>query len=429
MNAIVKDEQLAYTGRQAILDRRQRTVAYELLFRDSLENRFPNIDPHKATGSIISDTHLVNGLSQVTGGKIALINFTERCLLGGFADMLDRKKVIIEIVEDVQPSDEVFEVMRDLFHRGYVMALDDFVYRPEWRRFFKFVKIIKFDIERTPLDRIAPLVKQLQKRPNLRLLAERVETKEQFEQAMDMGFDFFQGYFFCKPEIRTTRKIEASYARLIELYYELNKPTINMNKVERCFEGDVVLTFKLLKYVNGGAFSLVSKLSSIKGALVYLGEIEVRKLIALLTTGLVKNKPKELVRMAIVRARTCEQACRKEYPAVAEEAFLVGLLSLLPSMLDRSMEDILDELPVTDTIKESLLDEKEQTPLRIVYNATLFIESGSWHLTTKECKKLHRLDYEGLRQIYQEAIVWAQDVEASDDVVERTGDLIDVMRR
>lgn len=406
--------QAVYTARQAIFNRKVAVVAYELLFRDGEENRFPNIDPHEATSKLILRTHLNEGLGAVTMGKRALINFSEQCLLSGLADLLPRESVIIEILETVTPSDEVYEKCRMLFHAGYTLALDDFIYKKEWNRFIPLVKLIKFDISKTPLSKIAPLIEKLKLRKNLRLLAERVETQAEFSEAKSMGFHFFQGYFFCKPEMRRAKDVNAHSATLIAIYHELSRPQINIPKISAFFEQDVGLTYKLLRYINSGILPIKATITSIKQALVYLGESQIRRLVALLTTAtLAHNKPKEVVRLSIVRARSAELAMKRVVPALSEEAFLMGLLSLIGVMLDRTLEDVLENLPVSDVIKTALLDEKDQSPLRIVFNAITLYEKGSWHLTTLECQKI-RLSYEVLSSNYNDALLWAKQYEDLD---------------
>lgn len=404
-----------YTARQAVFNHKLHVVAYELLFRDGEENRFPQVDPHEATAKLIMRTHLNEGLSSVTMGKKALINFSEQCLLSGIAEMLPKESVIIEILETVRPTDEVFEKCLALYRAGYSLALDDFVYSEAWRRFIPLVRLIKFDITKTPLARIAPLVAKLKDRKNLKLLAERVETQEEFDLAKSMGFHFFQGYFFCKPEMRKGRDVNVADATLVSLYQELSRPQLNIPKISQFFEQDVGLTYKLLRYINSGILPLKTSITSIRQALIYLGESQIRKLIALLTTAaLAKHKTKEVVRLSIVRARSAELTMKKVSPALSEEAFLMGLLSLIGTMLDRPLAEVLESLPISENIKEALMDEKSQQPMRIVYNAVTLYEKGSWHLTTLECQKI-RLSYDALAKNYQDALLWAKQYESLDD--------------
>jgi EAL and modified HD-GYP domain-containing signal transduction protein len=401
-----------YTARQAILDRRNNVVGYELLYRDGELNSFPDIDPHQATSRLIVRTHFNQGLGALVDDKVSFINFSEKCLLSGFPKMLPSKNVVIEILETVRPTDEVYECCRELFHKGYRLALDDFVYKPEWNRFLKLVKIIKFDIENTPLASIAPLVvklKELKKRGNLKndiiLLAERVETMQQYEQAKAMGFHLFQGYYFYKPEMKLDRDISIAHITLFNLYNEVCKKELNMKAIEDCFKSDEGLAYKLLVFMNSGIASATQPISSIKQALVYLGEDDTRKFLVLLTTTeMCKDKPPEIVRMGLIRAKTCEIVAKKVVPGLSKDAFLMGLLSILPSILERPIEVILKQIRVSDDIAMALAPPgKKETLLKIILASVLLIEKGLWHLTTLECMKL-RLSYDQFCAFYQEAI-------------------------
>lgn len=410
-----------YTARQAIFNVKKRAVAYELLFRDGEENRFPNINPHHATSKLIMRTHLNGGIGAITDGKPALINFTEECIISGFPELLPPDKVIIEILETVVPTDAVFNKCKELCEKGYTLALDDFVHTPEWDRFFSIVKMIKFDIQNTPLKKIAPLVMKLRKdRPKIKLLAERVETHEDFEIAKKMGFSYFQGYFFCKPEMRKSRDVRPEQKILAELYKELLPPSVNMVKVSEFFEQDVGLTYKLLNYINSGVIPIKKTISSIKQALIYLGEEQVRKLLILLTTAsMASNKPKEVVRVAIARARACELVAEDVFPQASGEAFLVGLLSQLPAILDKSMEEVITVLPVSEDIKSALLDTKSKNILRIIFDAVTLHEKGSWHLCSLECQKI-MIDYDTLSWHMIQSIKWASHYDNVDDYESKT---------
>ncbi|AWB68108.1 histidine kinase [Saccharobesus litoralis] len=395
-----------YTARQAIFNRKGHVVAYELLFRDGPENFFPDVEPHEATQKLIVRTHLSQGLKHFTADKPALINFSQECLIKRLPMMLPNKQIMIEVLESVEPTDEVYEAIRELFHQGYHIALDDFVYQAEWERFFKFVKLIKFDISQTPIRYLEPLVKQLKaERKNIKILAEKVETKQEVIEAAKMGFDYFQGYFFCKPEMTEKRDVESNKHILLSLYRETLKPEINVKNISKYFEQDLNLSYKLLRFINSGVLPIREKISSIKQAIVYLGESETRKLIAILTTGVLAfDKPKELIRVAILRARFCEILITPLNSKLAESAFLTGLFSLLDAVLDQPMAQILEQLPLAKEI-EVALRESEETQICIILRAIKLYESGSWYNTSKEANKLG-ISYEQLGSAYSEALNW-----------------------
>ena len=395
-----------YTARQAILNHKKNVVAYELLFRDGAENFFPNIDPHEATAKLIMRTHLNDGLMPITNGKPALINFCQESLLKKLPLLLPKNQVMIEILETVEPTDEVYNVCRQLYHQGYHLALDDFIYKPQWARFFNLVKMVKFDLLQTPLSTVAPLVEALKKRKNIKLLAEKVETQEEFDQAKEMGFSFFQGYFFCKPEMREKRDVDGNRLMLLQLYQEAMKKPLNVGALSQYFERDVGLSYKLLRFINSGVIPISQEIYSIKQALVYLGDEKTRKFIMLLTTAmLAEKKPKELVRMAIIRAKFCEMSAKIAFPALAEPAFLLGLFSLLDAILDQPMEHILNTLSLSEDI-EAALSERSKTPLGVLIKMVRLFESGQWYHTENEAKKIN-LNYKQISEHYKESVVWA----------------------
>lgn len=395
-----------YTARQAILNRKEHVVAYELLYRGGPENFFPQIDPHRATSKLIMRTHLNQGLALITDNKPALINFPEESILNGLPLILPSTQVMIEILESVSPSDEVYQACKTLYHQGYHLALDDFVYKPEWSRFFKLVKLIKFDIQATTLSELAPLVKKLKARKNLKILAEKVETKDEFLQAKKLGFHFFQGYYFCRPEISASNEIDSNQPILLSLMQECLKTPLNINSITSYFERDAGLSFKLFKFINSGILPLTQEVASIKSALIYLGETQTKKLILLLTTGiLAKNKPKELTRLAIVRARFCELVAEETMPELSEASFLVGLFSLLDAMLDSPLDKIVKDLPLTAEVVTALTSDKP-SELRYILRAVTYYEQGSWY-NTKRNAEMVNVDYEKLADLYQNSLLWA----------------------
>lgn len=394
-----------YTARQAIFNKKQKVVAYELFFRDGPENFFPDVDAHEATSKLIARTHLNDGIRPITSNKQALINFSEESILKGLPFLLNPSEIVIEILETVRPTDEVYAACLDLHSKGYKMALDDFVYKPEWNRFLSLIKMIKFDIMVTPLDSIGPLVKKLKGKKVL--LAEKVETKAEFIQAKEMGFLYFQGYFFCKPEMQKKRDNESNQHVLFLLQREGLRHVLNHNKIAKLFEQDSNLTYKLLRYINSSTFQLTTKIQSLKQALVYLGEDQIRRMISLITTAvLASDKPAELTKMCIIRARFCELIIKKVAPGFLESAFLTGMFSLLDAILDKPIENVIATLPLSEEVVESLTNNKCQTPLGITLRIVKLLENGNWHLTEQEASKL-KLDYKFVADCYRQAVTWS----------------------
>lgn len=398
-------QQDVYTARQAIFNKQQNVVAYELFFRDGPENVFPDVDAHDATSKLIVRTHLNDGIKPFTSNKQALINFSEESLLNGLPYILNPQEIVIEILETVRPTDEVYSACLELYRAGYKLALDDFVYEAKWKRFLSLVKLVKFDILVTPLDSIEPLIKKLKHKKAL--LAEKVETKEEFIKAKKMGFRFFQGYFFCKPEMKKCRDVESNHHNLLLLQREGLRCELNYPTIASLFERDSSLAYKLLRYINGGTFQLNIPISSIKQALVYIGELQVRRMISLVVTSvLASDKAPELTKMCIIRARFCELVVKKAAPGLVEPAFLCGMFSLLDAILDKPLENIIDNLPLSQEIVEALTDALCQTPIAIALRTIKLLERNKWHDTEKEASKLC-LNYKDVSNFYRSAIIWS----------------------
>ena len=394
-----------YAARQAIFNTKQNVVAYELFFRDGPENFFPNIDAHEATSKLIARTFLNEGLKPMTSNKQALINFSEKSLLLGLPYLLNPSEIVIEILETVSPSDEVYAACLAFYKAGYKMALDDFVYKPEWNRFISLVKLIKFDIRETPLSSIEVIVRKLKDKKIL--LAEKVETKEEFIQAKSMGFSFFQGFFFAKPEMQKKRDSESNEHILFLLQRESLRKIINNDKIASLFEQDANITYKLLRFINSGTFKLLKPITSIKQALIYLGDTQVRRIVSLITTSvLANNKPAELTKMCIIRARFCEAMMERVHPTYMESAFLTGMFSLLDAILDKPIKEIIEELPLSDDIVECLTEIGCHSPIAIALRIVNHLEKGEWHLTDIEAKKL-KLNYKIASNCYREAVIWS----------------------
>ena len=395
-----------FVARQAVFNKQQKVVAYELLFREGEDNRFPNVEDKTATAKLIYDNQLNQGLSFLTGGRKALINFGEQSLHARLGEFLPTDKVVIELLETVEPSEEHYQLCRELFHRGFRLALDDFQYHPQWEKFLKLVRLIKFDLMHSSFEEIDQTLAVLKKYPNIKYLAEKVETQEQYEQAKARGFDFFQGYYFARPQMVKQRDCVARSALIMMIYSMTLKPNINLNKLSEVFSQDTALAYKLLRFINSGLFPLKERMDSIKQALVYLGELRVRRFVSLIVTAhIAHEKPLELTKMSSIRARFCELLAKRYFPHLSSSAFLVGLFSLIDAMLDRPMQSIVEQLPFPDDIANAL--NGENNTLFYLLELVKAYESGSWWAMQRACVPLNISD-EGLPNLHQSAITWSQ---------------------
>ena len=394
-----------FVARQAIFNRRQKVVAYELLFRDSPKNFFPDIAEGQATARLIMENQLNLGTRHITSGKKALINIGPESLELDLCAFLPCQDVVIELLESIEPTDTNYELCRELFHSNFNLALDDFVYKPQWDRFLNLVKLIKFDITITPLNDIHPIIKKLKDHKQIKLLAEKIETQEEYEVAAGMGFDYFQGYFFAKPTMMKHNDIDYNYGLVVAIYAEIMGSNPDLTKIAALFELDAALAYKLLRLINSGVFPIQSKIASLKQALVYLGQERLKKFVSLIVTAhTAGKKPAELMQVCVVRARFCELIAKKVAKHQSGEAFLTGLFSLLDAILDQPMSLLVEKLPFQDDIKAALLEEKNT--LYYILKVVKAYETGSWWALEQAVIFLN-IQSDILPELYQKSVDWA----------------------
>ena len=397
-----------FVARQPIFDRLQRIFAYELLFRHGQTNVYTATDGDKATAHVIVNSLWLIGLNTMTGGKLAFINFTANLLTDEIVTILPREQIVVEILETVEPTPLVLEACRNLRNMGFLVALDDFVFEPRFEPFLDIADIIKIDFTLTNITEQQQLIDRCQG-TRIKFLAEKVETQEQFHQALAMGYSYFQGYFFSKPIIVKGQDIPSTKVAGFQMLQEANIRPVELERLERIIQRDLSLSYKLLKFINSPAFGLRSKVSSIRQALALLGTQEVVKWTSLMITrGLALDKPNELVAVSIVRARFCEliitEMGHKERSA---DAFLMGLFSLMDALLDRPLNEIMAELPVDDDVKEALMG--RAGVFRNTYNLVVAYETGDWHTVSRYSTML-KIPEKRLPALHVNSLSWAREI-------------------
>jgi c-di-GMP-related signal transduction protein len=339
-----------YLARQPILDAHENVYGYELLFRGGPETLFSAINSDRASLSTM-DYSLALGTGTLTNGKRAFINCTRELLVGGLVTLLPPDLTILEILEDIEPDAEVLAACRRLRSSGYTLALDDFNGEAMGSPFLSLVTFVKVDLRATERSQLANISRRLSSR-GLQLLAEKVETREEFALCLDAGYQYFQGYFFCRPTLVQACDISPVQQSQFKLLRLASDPQFDLKGLEAIIRCDVSLCYRLLRYLNSAAFGLYP-VRSVMHALLLLGERDVRKWIAVVTAAMMAvNKTPELVRMAMIRGKFCE--CLAP-PGKAEDYFLAGLFSLLETMLERPMEQLAAELPVSEECRTALL--------------------------------------------------------------------------
>ena len=366
-----------FVARQPIFNRRQEVYGYELLYRSGINTFYSCLDGDQATSEVITNSFLLIGLETLTRGKIAFINFTKNLLEDEIATLLPKEQIVIEVLQDIEPDGKTLRACRRLKELGYRLALDDFIYDEKFIPLIEMSDIIKVDFLTTDKKERRALVERIG-RQKISFLAEKVETREDFIQAKELGYSYYQGYFFSKPLIIASRDIPSYKLTFIRLLQEIHKPEIDFDRLEKLVKTDVSLTYKLLKFINSILFGFYSEIRSIKQALAILGEKEIRKwlsLIALQSMG--KNKPDELMVTALCRARFCELvASRVGLGERSSDLFLLGMFSLIDAFLDQPMAKILDALPIAEEIKLALLGRENR--FQEVYALVLTYETGNY---------------------------------------------------
>lgn len=396
----------SYIARQPILDSHKRTVGYELLFRDGPKNTFPEIDPDLATSRLLSD-HFLSTHYSTLGNKLGFVNFPYQSLINRVPTLFPADNLVVEVLEDCAPTQELLHAIREMAAKGYRIALDDFVPSVEWKAFLPFVSIIKFDIQQFPIDKAAKFIAKL-KHTKVDFLAEKVETHQEFEQAKQAGFDLFQGYFFSKPEMIQRRALEPAFLTIVHLIKEIAKPQIDYTTLEELVSKDVTLSFKLLAFVNSSAL-ISAKIQSFRQALVYLGEERLRKFISLVAIASThESKPDYLYGLSIQRARYCEllfSYCDSDVEPGS--AFLTGMFSLLDSLLDQPMDLLMEKMPIDNAVKVAL--KNGDGLLGDILAVTRAYEKGDWDQVALVNQRLG-LPADTLSQCYDSAVQWTADL-------------------
>src|SRR6056297_1056754 len=397
-----------FIARQPIFDRHTHVFGYELLFREGFHNFYNTLDGDYASSQTILSSFLLFGMDSMTGGKRGFINFTETLLNSEAATIFPRELLTIEILENVEPSDEIISKCRKLKKAGYMLALDDFVFHDKYRPLLEIADIVKIDFRKITPQSHGVILALAEEYP-VKLLAEKIETYEEYHQALSDGYSYFQGYFFSKPQVIEGKDIPGYKLNYLEILQEVHSRDFEYSNIENIIKRDMSLSYKLLKFINSAAFGFTSKIHSIKQALTLLGIREFRKWISLMAlSGMGDDKPEELVATSIIRARFAEDlALKTGMKEISSDLFLMGMFSLIDAFVDKPINVILGELNLDDSIKDALIG--QQGPLTDYYTLMLLHEKGNWESMESLANKLS-LDEESISLSYLQAVEWANRV-------------------
>lgn len=387
-----------FIARQPIYNRTQHVYGYELLYRPARDER--DAEGDAATSQVIINTMTEIGLENLVGTRAAFVNLTRSFVTGRYPLPLPPNRVVIEILEDIEVDEELLTGVQLLVDAGYTIALDDFIYHQSMLPLLELVHIVKIDVQALDEKDLRAHVHALREYPHLKLLAEKVEIPEEYELCRELGFDYFQGYFFSRPKVIRRPRLPANQLALMQLLAEVQRPDTTIPKLEMLISQDVGFSYKLLRYINSAFFAMPKPVESIQRAVVLLGTKVIQKWITLLVLARVEDKPAELMVTAVVRAKMCEILAKALRYEAEDTCFTVGLLSVLEALLDMPMEKVLGMLTLTDEVNRALL-RFEGTPGKLLQLA-LHYEYGEWDRLEHPA-----LEEEVILDAYLQAIAWA----------------------
>ncbi len=394
-----------YVARQPIFDANQNVEAYELLFRSGKENTYPGVDGDMATAKIISNSFQTDGLEDLTKGKKAYINFTRKHLIDEAATSLPPSMVVVEVLETIEPEQDVIDALKRLKEKGYTIALDDFVFNKKFEPFIKLADIIKVDFTVSkPLERKEIVEKY--KHTNIKFLAEKIESHYDFEEAKSLGYSLFQGYFFCEPEVIQGKDIPGYKYKYLDVLAVTASAKSRKNNLFALIRSDKQLELRFNNIVQVLYKSKVRQSTSLEGTFKTLRIMDIKKcLYALAVFVLGKDRPEELTLNGLIRAKFSEylsgelmQKSRSDY------FFEMGLFSILDVLIGRPMVDILERVPLEKEIKSALLG--EENLLRKAYEVVLSYENGQWDRMDRATSKINLREIQYPRY-YLKAVEWA----------------------
>jgi EAL and modified HD-GYP domain-containing signal transduction protein len=394
---------LRYLARQPIMDLRGKVHGYELLYRAGPETSFRG-DGNMATRTMLDNT-VIFGLERLASGAQAFVNCTLESLTEDMVRVLPTGRTVLEILEDLEPTPSLIHACRKLKALGFRLALDDFTWKPNFDPLVKLADYIKIDFMQSGPQARKSLFKRLHGVTAALLVAEKIETQAEYNQARHEGFTLFQGYYFCRPVLLKGRKIPANKLSQIKILQLLRDDEIDLEKLIQLMKREAALTYRLLRLANSPMCAIRQEVRSIRAALVMVGDEAFRRLAILaITSELNAGQPEEILRMAFVRGRFCELAadlCALD----STEQYLLGMLSLLPAMMRFPMEKLAPELPLREEICAAL--EGKVNPESILLQWIESYERGDW----AACDAVAQAG--GLRQqdmvvCYARAVIWAE---------------------
>ena len=404
-----------FIARQPIFNMNESLYGYELLYRNNEDNSFPEVDADMATIDVLTHAFLTIGINEIAGDKLCFINFTENLLDKEVLKKFPANRIVVEILENIIITPHIIEQIRQIKAMGFLLALDDFVLKQNvlyYDELFSLVSYIKIDFLATTVEERKAVEKIVKNNyPSVVLLAEKVETRIDFYDAKAAGYKLFQGYFFAKPEIIKATDIPANVAQYIRLINLMRKEEASMDEIALEIERDVSLTFKVLKMVNSPVARSRSKVRSIKQGVLMLGLEEINHWLHVLLLREIHKSYRgnglAIVEASLFRAKFCELLAKKKRLANSSEYLLVGMFSLMDTILHKKMDQLVRELPFSDDVASTLVG--SNTEMRPYLDLTIAYDEVRWNEMLEGAQKLE-IDFPTLNNFYKEARKWATDI-------------------
>lgn len=395
-----------FLARQPIFNIKKQVIAYEILYRQGVKNVYEeDYDGDLATTTVVSDALVNFGIEGLTNGRKAFINFTKNLLMENLPLLIPPESLTIEILETVEVDEKFIEKIQYLKEKGYTIALDDFVDNEKFNEIMPFVDIIKVDFLVLGYEG-RKIVADKYKVRGIKLLAEKVETYKDFEEAVALGYAFFQGFFFEKPVVCKSKGINVATFNYMEILKETVNDEPSFDKLSTIVKSDMSLTYKLLRLINSPAFYRSSEITSINHALTMLGLNEIRKWVTLIMLrDISSEKPDEIIKVSLVRALFSEQV--SPYFGLEKremESFLLGLFSLIDTIMEKPLFEVLEQLPLKEDVKSALMGVKNQ--FHDLLRLLKYYEKGNWDMII-DLTTHYSVDYSMINQLYLDSVIMA----------------------
>lgn len=392
-----------FIARQPICDAKLDTVAYELLFRSSSDNNANVRDGDSATSEVLLNAFTVIGLDELVGDHKAFINITRGFIVEKDRVNLPKDRVVLELLENVESDPVSISAVRDLVKEGYTIAMDDFEFQDELVPLVRLAEIVKIDVLALTKEQLINHVEKL-KPLGVRLLAEKVESMEDFEYFKSLGFEFFQGFFLSRPKVFSNPSLDSNSIATLKLLSELHNPDAEVDDLERIIAADVSLSYKLLRYINSAFFQSVQKIESLRKAIMTLGINQLRAWATLVALSTSSSSLDSLMNTIMVRARLCELIAKAQGKKRTDQYFTAGLFSGLDAMMNTDLNSILEKLHLSDELVNAIVHQEGE--LGTVLKAAIAYEEAEWEVF--EFLDLG-VETNTLVSAYGEALEWADE--------------------